>query len=228
MRKAAVIISMLMIMSASACYADDAQLRSEINELKSRIAELEKRLDQKEATQAPAQQAISEGLEFGVSGTMIVQNAFDSNQNGTTKMREDVLDGSYSTTLEISKEFGDYGNAYIDIETGDGAGVEDNLTVFSNVNYDADDSNNNIYVNEFWYEQSILDDAGSLMAGKIDPTCLFDENAAAYNECTQFLGRMFRNSPVIEFPAAAPGVKAGYEFNPTVSVDAGAFDSNAD
>lgn len=60
---------------------------------------------------------------------------------------EDVTDASYSVDLEFAKEF-EKGQALIHLETGDGAGVDEELKLFSGVNRDADNSDNTVYVTE--------------------------------------------------------------------------------
>lgn len=109
------------------------------------------------------------------------------------------------------KAFEDYGKAFLHLETGDGAGVEDELQVFSNVNRDADDSDNSMAVTEAWCEHYFKGIPVKLMAGKIDGTILVDTNEYANDETTQFLGRFFRNSPVIEFPDNAAGLRLELE-----------------
>ena len=101
--------------------------------------------------------------------------------------------------MEFEKEFANYGKAFVHLETGDGAGIEDELKVFSNVNRDADDSDNSVSVTEVWYEHYPENMPLTITAGKIDATGFIDTNEYANDECGQFLGRIFRNSPTIEF-----------------------------
>lgn len=140
------------------------------------------------------------GLRMGLGSTFIIQGTDNANGDTLSGRGEDVTDASYSIDLEFEKEFEDYGKAFLHVETGDGPGVEDELQVFSNVNRDADDSNNSMTITEAWYEHYFKAAPAKLMAGKIDGTILIDTNEYANDETSQFLGRMFRNSPVIEFP----------------------------
>ncbi|MBC8458483.1 MAG: carbohydrate porin, partial [Deltaproteobacteria bacterium] len=129
----------------------------------------------------------------------------------------------------FEKKFDDYGMAFIHLETGDGAGVEDELQVFSSVNRDADDSDSSVSVTEAWYEHYFRTLPLTLTFGKIDPTGYVDTNEYANDECTQFLGRIFRNSPVVEFPDDnAAGVRVAIEPVDFLDIELATMDANAD
>ena len=151
------------------------------------------------------------GLRMGLGTTFIIQGTTDANGDNLSGKGEDITDGSYSIDIEFEKKFEDYGKAYLHIETGDGGGVEDELRVFSNVNRDADNSDSSIAVTEVWYEHYFKDIPAKIMAGEIDGSILLDTNKYANDETTQFLGRLFRNSPTIEFPDNGPGLRLGIE-----------------
>ncbi|HEO63707.1 MAG TPA: hypothetical protein ENN78_00360, partial [Candidatus Omnitrophica bacterium] len=223
----------------------------EIAELKARIIQLEERLAQQENKTVEvekiahgAKREISEfieyrpgegveikpaGLTIGASATFILQGTNNANGDDLAKNGEDVIDASYSMDLEFEKTFGDYGLAFLHLETGDGAGVEDELKVFSNVNRDADDSDNSVSVTEVWYEHYFKSLPLTLTFGKIDPAAYLDTNEYANDECTQFLGHIFRNSPVVEFPDDnAAGVRIAIEPVDFLGVEFVAMDANAD
>lgn len=201
-------------------------LEDEVSELKARVAELERKLAEECCKNKRREEIISkhekkiehydthllhrgvgtelaEGLNIGAGATFVVQGTEGANATGSKG--EDVTDAGYSIDLEIEKEFDDLGTAFLHLETGDGAGVEDELTLFSNVNRDADDSNNSVSVTEAWYEHNLFDKQFAVMFGKIDATALMDQNAIAHDETTQFLGRIFRNASTIQFPDNTAG-----------------------
>ncbi|MFZ2406284.1 MAG: carbohydrate porin, partial [Methylobacter sp.] len=64
--------------------------------------------------------------------------------------------------------------------------------------------------------------------GKLDPTAYFDNNDVANDETTQFLGRIFRNSLVIEFPDNAAGMRFCFLPGDSVELCYGVFDGNSD
>ncbi len=223
----------------------------EVAELKARIIQLEERLTQQEDKTVEvekiahgAKREFSEfidykagegleikpaGLTIGAGATFILQGANNANGDDLAGNGEDVTDVSYSMDLEFEKTFDDYGSAFIHLETGDGAGVEDELQVFSNVNRDADDSDNSVSVTEAYYEHYFKDLPLTLTFGKIDPTVYLDQNEYANDECTQFLGHIFRNSPTLEFPDDnAAGVRVAIEPVDFLGLEFIAMDANAD
>jgi len=142
------------------------------------------------------------GLEIGAGATFIGQGTPNANNaaatSGTT-VEDSRFDGSVSVDIEIAKTFDDYGMAFILMEYGSGAGLTDELTLFSNVNYDAT-GGANLDVIEVWYEQYLFGGQLTITGGQLDPTVYIDTNAYANDECTQFLSDIFRNSATIDFP----------------------------
>ncbi|GAB1401382.1 hypothetical protein MASR1M68_02930 [Elusimicrobiota bacterium] len=106
---------------------------------------------------------------------------------------------SYSVDLGFEKTFDENNKMFIHLETGQGS-LESQLEVFSNVNRDSDESDAVISVTEAWYEYALGATGLKLNIGKIDATVGIDENTYANDETEQFLGNIFRNSPVIDFP----------------------------
>lgn len=203
------------------CNANDEPIRAEIAELKARIAQLEKKLvkQDRDLTELKEEGILPsiEGLTIGAGATFVLQGTHNANGDYLSKKGEDVTDAAYSIDMEFEKEFADYGKAFIHLEAGGGAGVEDELKVFSNVNRDADDDEN-VRLTEAWYEHYSSSLPLTLTLGKIDATCFIDTNEYANDEVNQFLGRIFRNSPTIEFADNAAGVRLGLE--PVELIDA--------
>ncbi|HPT06633.1 MAG TPA: carbohydrate porin [Candidatus Omnitrophota bacterium] len=173
--------------------------------------------------------SIAEGLEIGAGGTMIVQGANNGN-NAVTDVAKKVsrTDASYSADITIGKEFKEaQGKAFLHLEAGQGAGLEDDLTLYSNVNRDAD-NDNTVRVTEFWYEQGFFKGKAAVTFGKLDPTAYFDNNEVANDETTQFLGRLFRNSATIEFPDNSAGIRTAYMPYEWLELGYGVFDGNSD
>jgi porin len=174
-----------------------------------------------------------DGMNLGVGATMVVQGTSNANASGITTTNnsykgDDVTDASYSMDIEIEKGFEDMGGtAFLHIETGEGAGVTDDIEVFSNVNRDVDASGGALAVTELWWEQN-FDDAAMLTFGKIDATGFIDTNEYANDECGQFLGNTFRNSPVVEFPDNTFGIRLGLNLTDILDVETVIADGDAD
>jgi hypothetical protein len=216
---------------------DISSLKKEIEALKQRIIYLEEKVRQYGEREEEAKEIsekiekvadILEDIDIGAGATYVLQGTHNANADTLSRNGEDVLDGSYSVDLEFEKGFGDYGKGFIHLETGDGAGVEDELKVFSNVNRDADDSDNSVSLTEAWYEYYFKILPLVFTFGKIDPTLYIDNNEYANDECAQFLGRIFRNSPTIEFPDNSGGTRIGLKFADFIEVDFIMLDADSD
>ncbi|MDD2688957.1 MAG: carbohydrate porin [Candidatus Omnitrophica bacterium] len=242
LKKAALFLVVFSFLCSTEVFADDVSIRGEINQLKERIAALEKKASDQDkyiatqnSTVQTQQQTISEyetklsqfeeklkrvpgepiqlmeGLELGAGATMIVQGTNNVNYTpeGETK-KKNRTDGAFSADITLAKEFKEFNSrAFLHLESGQGQGLEDNLMLYSNVNRDADDEDD-MRITELWYEQGLFEDRVALTFGKLDPTAYFDQNDVANDETTQFLGRIFRNIPTLEFPDNNAGIRVAY------------------
>jgi len=185
----------------SECCLQDMVAKKDVNVL------IDERILAREGTFKP----LGDNMSFGLGITSVIQGTHNANADELSNKGDNSTDASYSVDMEFEKEFEDYGKAYVHFETGEGVGAEDELKVFSNVNRDSNDMDDALKLTEMWYEHYFKAVPISLMAGKIDPTILIDSNDYANDETTQFLGRIFRNSPVIEFPDNSPGLRVKLE-----------------
>ena len=191
-------------------------------------SELEAKIDERINKKIPTFQLL-EGLDMGVSITSVLQSARNANADTQLGAKEDVTDGSYSADISFKKEFQDYATAYISLHSGDGAGLTDDLKLFSNVNADASDCDGNALIDEAWYEYYFKNIPLSVTFGKLDPTYFIDSNEYANDETSQFLGDMFVNSCIIEFPADnAAGIRLGLKPNELFDIETVALDGDAD
>jgi len=211
------------------CMNDQNQCIMEQNK---KITEYESKLSQFEVNlhRVPGEpMRLMEGLELGAGATMIVQGANNVNYapDGQT-LKKSRTDASYSADITLAKEFKEIdARAFLHLEGGQGQGLENHLTLYSNVNRDSDD-HENVRITELWYEQSLFKDRAALTFGKLDPTAYFDVNEVANDETTQFLGRIFRNSPTIEFPDNTAGIRVAYMPKDWLELSYGLFNGNSD
>ena len=225
----AVLLTFIILFSAAAAFAGGKEptteeLMKEISALKVRVTQLEAKLaEQCEVTDKQGEQIkkhedhifhktgvkelfTKEGLSIGAGATFIAQGT--PNANGAGGGEDSRFDGCYKVDIEIEKEFGDFGLGYILLEAGQGDTIESDLSVFSNVNQAAAGTNAHVDAIEVWYEHYLFDNQITVTGGKIDTTNYIDKNEYANDETAQFIGRMFRNSPVIDFPDDnGPGVR---------------------
>jgi len=159
------------------------------------------------------------GLRFGVGVTGVAQFVHNANGDDLVKEGEDVVDGAYSLDIELEKLCGDFGIVYVHLEAGDADSVEDELKVFSNVNYDTLDEDSRIELTEVWYEHFFESLPLVLTVGKLCPTSYIDNNEYANDETTQFLGHSFVCSPTIEFAENSGGLHIGLEPLDSLGID---------
>ncbi|MCM8781793.1 MAG: carbohydrate porin [Candidatus Omnitrophica bacterium] len=254
--KAVLVLAVLFFWGAL-CFGEEESLEEQIRQMKARIEALEKKLSecneyikeqgisitkqrqkieeyenkllqfsQESQRQVSAPISNEKGLTINAGITTVVQGT--DNTNATEKKKENETGASYSADITVEKKFEEIkSEVFLHLETGQGLGLEDELTLYSNVNRDA---NNDTYIKiaEVWYEQSFCDDKVWLTFGKLDPTVYFDENEVANEETTQFLGRIFRNNPTIEFPDNTAGIKLTLAPLEWLELNYGLFDANSD
>ena len=170
---------------------------------------------------------LTEDLRFGGAVTVVWQAAHNANGDMLSRVGENVDDSSYSIDLELENNFTEIDKLFVALEATGGEGVEDELKVYSNVNGDGD-TNGKIRLAEAWYEHA-FDDLGVVITiGKLCATNYIDTNAYANDETTQFLGRMFVNSPAIEFGDNAVGLHYDWTPNDSINIAAVFMDVNSD
>ncbi len=209
-------------------------IEGEVKDLKRRVKELEKKVQQhsKAESNVDIQSKLTEivnilegvNIEGGV--TFITQGAHKANSDTLSDSGEGITDASYSFDLILEKDFFEDSKVLLHFEAGNGDGITDELKLFSNVNADAtgDESFDLI---EVWFEHRFKRVPLTLTMGKIDVTCYIDTNEYANDETAQFLGSIFKNSPVVEFPDSnSVGIRVG--FNPTGIIDIDLVAADAD
>ncbi|NDY42460.1 hypothetical protein G3N55_06340 [Dissulfurirhabdus thermomarina] len=185
------------------------ELSRDVRRLEERNRELLDRVERLERREAPAGDAAEAGpawtdrirLSGGV--TTVVQatagNA-DNNPDGGNH-----ADGTYTLDLGLEADLDGLGTVVVHLEGGDGEGVNDNVPSFSVPNYDAYATLNNanqadLTISEAYYEARLLGGRLTFDVGKMDVSTLFDQNAAAGDETTQFLSNIFVKSMGLTVP----------------------------
>jgi carbohydrate-selective porin OprB len=199
--------------------------QAKISDYELRLSQLDEKITRKEIS--PVE--LAKGLDISVGITAIAQGT--SNVNNATsgvEKKSDRTDASYSTDIILIKEFQDANSrAFVHLEAGKGDGLNDDLTLYSNVNNDPD-NNEDAHLTEAWYEQMLLNGKLALTVGKLDPTAYFDNNQAANDETAQFLSGMFVNNPVVEFPGNSAAIRVAYMPKDWVELGYEVLDANSD
>lgn len=227
---------------------------AEVDQLKVKVAELEKQVSEQKCSIMAQQGTVNEvkqsliqavpardlikyapgegvelpcGFKIQADATFIMQGTPNANNPGGGNKSQ--CDASWSADIFIEKSFDDWGLALIHLEPGQSNTVEGALSLYSNVNRDTNDTESNVPVTELWYQHCFFDKQLIVTAGKLDPANYLDQNEYAFNECTQFLGRIFRNSPAIEWPndnTLGASIAIAPEIMPYLVVNASYFNAN--
>lgn len=207
----------------------DEKTLERIDLMEKEIKELKKELYPK--TQYTAGEGIeiqSTGLTIHAGATFILQGTHNANGDGLAKSSRDTSDASYSVDLHFEKKFDDSAMAYLRLESGNGTGVGNDLKIFSGTNMDVSNSNNRVSITRIFYEHYFKDLPLTFTFGKIGPSTYLDRNKYANDECYQFLGNAFVNSPVIGFPDNNTfGCRFSVATN-LLDIELAALDANAD
>jgi hypothetical protein len=170
---------------------------------------------------------------IGVGATMVLQGT--NKPNAVARGNKRVGDAAYSANVTFEKKFtAAASRAFLRCEAAGGRGLDDDVQVFSRVNFDALGPQG-VQVAEAWYEQSFLNGGILGTIGLLDPSIYFDDNKAAHDETVQFLSQIFVENPLIEYPHSlsrafyAPGIIGRFMgFGDRLTLSAGIFDADRD
>lgn len=135
------------------------------------------------------------GLNIKPSATFIAQGSANSNKGGDEKFGL-----SYVIYVPIEKKFSGWGRAYIMLKSGCGKTIMDDLSLFSNVNFNAYDIKGEFRLHKYWLDGYLFDKQLFLLVGKEDPTKRISQNKYALDDDRQFLNTMFDTSSAMEYP----------------------------
>jgi len=137
------------------------------------------------------------GLKVHPYMTVVVQGTPKDN-----KKKKSKFNASGKFDLDLEKDFGDWGLAFVELEMGQGDGLESDLHVFGNVNNNANDTDSNAKLNKYWYQQHFFNKQMTIVCGKLDPTDWFQKNKFQDDDSSQFLARPFNKSLTVEWPTS--------------------------
>ncbi|HEY4708150.1 MAG TPA: carbohydrate porin [Thermodesulfobacteriota bacterium] len=227
-------LSFVLIFSQGLWAAD-----AEVEELRKRVEELEKRQDGQVVSEEPSHKkvhpvhsvyglTVSGGITItghGVSDTKDVDG-----QNGAAALSAD---------LAIESPIGEKGRAVIVFDFQRGAGIRNLPAFFLSPNgnptgYNADIESFNeprVQITQAYYEHSITDSL-TIAVGQLDLTGYFDANEYANGERAQFMANVFVNNAAVEWGGSAdfysPGITLAWAATDRVGVSVGAFDGDGD
>lgn len=209
---------------------------AELEELRSRVEELEKKAGAEEVVDELGHKyhpihslyglKISGGLTLSAHGI----SGIAGDKSGAAAVSADLV---------IESPVGDNGSVAIvlDFEHGGGLSNQPGFFVAPNGNptgYNADlesFDDDGVHVTQVYYEHN-FNDSLFITVGQLDPTGYFDGNELANDELSQFMANIFVNNPTIEWGGSGdfygPGVRVTYFLTENFDISVGAFEGNGD
>ena len=147
-------------------------------------------------------------LQIGANITALGQGS--PNAKLLNDSKKEKIGGSYQANITFRHDFaGVDGFAYANMRIGQGLGVQENLTLYANVDNNAV-GDDHFFFSEIYYQQYLWDKKVHLNFGKLDPTDWIDVNKYTNSDATQFISVIFNNSPLIEFPEHSLGARTAW------------------
>lgn len=152
----------------------------------------------------------------------------------------DMAEGSLSVDIFYEASLNGSGLFTVHLDVQQGEGITHIPALFASPNGNTTGPNNDIesfvndqvHLDQAWYETTIGDGQMTLTLGQLDPTSYFDTNNYANNERFQFLANQFGNNPTIEFGGTGNFYGAGFRltYSPSDLVDItfGALEGDGD
>lgn len=159
-------------------------------------------------------------MAFGsrISGwlTAIAQGTIGSKDSSGKK--NDMAEGSLSMDLFYEATLNGSGNFMFHLDIQQGQGLTNIPALFASPNGNTTGPNNDIesfandqvHLDQAWYETTISEGRWTLTLGQLDLTAYFDTNNYANNERFQFIANQFGNNPTIEFGGTGNFYGAGF------------------
>lgn len=230
------VMALLFVFLSQTVFAADD--KKEIEELRSRLDVLEKRVKDGEVVDELGHKLHPIHSLYGlkVSGDLTIS------AHGVNRIKGDLKQkgaAAISADVVIESPIGKDGRAVLVLDYVQGAGIQNLPPFFTAPNgnptgYNADIesfNNDGVHVTQAYYEHTITP---SLIAsvGKLDITGYFDSNNFANSERTQFLATTFVNNPTIEFGGSVdfygPGARLTWWPAENVDISLGAFEGDGD
>ncbi len=196
-----VVLSVLLLSSGSTALAGEQEILKELESLKKRIAQLEKKLKEKSEKKSEIAKEVEvikekiSSFEFHGDAALYYQGT-NVNETGA----------GYVADLEISFSPLENSEFYMRLHGGEGSGADKVFdkkedALFANLNTLADDNPENeatFKLLEAYYTHQFLDGKLTLSIGKTEPPVFIDDNEFANDEYSQFVGKPFVNNPIID------------------------------
>ncbi len=210
MRRALLALSAVLITSQGAVAQTDQEILRELQQLKSKISQLEKELKEKNSKEEEVEKEVEEIKER--LSTLEVHGGVRLYYQGASVGKIDGQDFSnpngvgYNADIELTFKPDPSGEFYMRLHSGAGTGADKifekaDEPLFANLNTLADDNpdtEGTFKMLEAYYTRSFFNDRLSVVVGKTEPFIMIDDNEYANDETTQFVGKPFVNNPILD------------------------------
>ncbi len=210
MRRALLVATAVLLSSQGALAQTDQEILRELQQLKSRISQLEQALKEKNAKEEQVEREVEQikerlsSLEIHGGVRLYYQGASAGTIDG-----QDFSNPSgagYNADLELTFKPDEKGEFYMRLHSGAGTGAdklfdEADEPLFANLNTLADDNpdtEGTFKTLEAYYTRDFLNGRVNLVVGKTEPFIMIDDNEYANDETTQFVGKPFVNNPILD------------------------------
>jgi len=162
-------------------------------------------------------------FEFHADGVGVLQGSPGYVNSGN---EDAIVNGSFTFHLDANVRPWKSGRFGIEVESGYGRGINNDIQTFSRLNPAIPHSE--FYIEQLWYQHTFAD-VLKIRAGKIDLTTDFDKNVVANNKFNQFLSHVFVNNVGVGFPYhGGYGAMVKFQANHLVDIGAGIVDEELD
>ena len=210
MRKTFVVATAVLLTSQGAMAQSDQEILKELQQLKSRISQLEQALKEKNAREEQVENEVKQikeklsSLEIHGGVRLYYQGASVDKIDG--KKFSNPSGAGYDADLELTFKPDSKGEFYMRLHSGAGTGAdkifeEAEEPLFANLNTLADsnpDKDGDLQLLEVYYNRSFFGDKVNVLLGKTEPFALIDDNEYANDEASQFVGKPFVNNPILD------------------------------
>src|SRR3990170_7106172 len=168
--------------------------------------------------------------------TAIAQGTIGSKDDSGKK--NDKAEGSLSGDIFYEASLNGSGKFMLHLDIQQGEGLVNTPGLFTSPNGNPTGPNNDIesfnndqvHLDQAWYETTLADGKLTLTLGQLDPTAYFDTNNYANNERFQFIANQFGNNTTIEFGGTGNFYGAGFRltYSPAdlIDITVGALDGD--
>lgn len=197
------VLSVFVLVGVVAAQSDTADLTA-------RVAALERQLGERQAMDTSSAATLAEIPEVGPKAGVGKFGNFDVAVDATGVVQQtlgdsdaiaggDRADATITLDIRMATQLADDAIAFMLLEAGTGDGLDNEVGTLAGLR-EEENPNTAVRLSELWYQKSWCNKMVEFTIGKIDLTQMYDWNAAAKTEKTQFLSDALNDNMTVDFP----------------------------